>query len=382
VGDATFSKMRRGLWAGAGRQTPGEGRFSFFDGDPLFELQRAARLAGGRHDPLPRFLVLAAAGVLPPLVETALRRGPLPALLPLLIRFLVAIPVLLWAERFVDHRVRAAVAAFTERGLVRAAELGRFRSIVAGADRLLHAPRAAIAVVAVAFALSPLGSALGLQPPTPPRWWVAYVSLPLFRIVLLQWLWRWVVWVLLLFRVSRLDLRLESTHPDLAGGLGFLEHAAAAFLTLQVAVGAVVAGRLLAVALRGGPQLDKPQIAGFALLTVAVTLGPLVPFSRSLWRAKRLGKLDYGRLASRHNQRFADRWLGPTTADPLGDPSISSLADLGTSYGAIDRMRPLPIGRLSLILLLVVCAAPALPALATRVPLREMLARVVKTVLL
>jgi hypothetical protein len=382
VRDARFSTMRWGLGAGARGQPLGDGQFSFFDRDPLFELQRAARLAGGRHQILPRFLILAAAGVLPPLVETALGRGPLPALLPLLTRFLVAVPVLLWAERFVDHRVRAAVTAFTERGLVRPADLGRFRSIVAETDRLLHAPRAAIAIVAVAFALSPLGSALGLQPPTPARWWVAYVSLPLFRVVLLQWLWRWLVWVLLLTRASRLDLRLEPTHPDLAAGLGFLEHAATAFLSLQVAVGAVVAGRLLAVAVRGGAPVDKPQIAGFALFTVVMTLGPLAPFSRSLLRAKRLGKLDYGRLASRHNQRFADRWLGGTTADPLGDPAISSLADLGTSYGAIDRMRPLPIGRLSLILLLVVCAAPALPALATHVPFRDMLARVVKTVLL
>jgi hypothetical protein len=375
--------VRRTLLAGGGGRTPGEGHFSFFDGDPLFELQRAAHLAGGRHEVLPRFLLLAAVALLPPLLQTLLRQDALTPLVPLFIRFLVAVPVLLWAERFVDRRVRAAVAAFSERGLVRPADLGRFEGIVAGADRLLHAPGAAAVVVALAFALSPLGSFLGiLSSPARGRWWIAYVSLPLFRVVLLQWLWRWMVWVLLLFRASRLDLRLEPTHPDLAGGLGVLEHAATSFLSLQVAVGAVVAGRLLALALHGGARIDKQQIAGFALFTIAMTLGPLVPFSRSLLRAKRLGKLDYGRFASRHNQRFADRWLGATSGDPLGDPSISSLADLGTSYGAIDRMRPLPIGRLSLILLLVVCLAPALPALATHVPLREMLTRVMKTVLL
>lgn len=375
--------MRRILSAGAGGRTRGEGRFSFFDGDPLFELQRAAHLAGGRHAVLPRFLLLTAVALLPPLLQALLRQGALTPLVPLSIRFLVAVPVLLWAERFVDQRVGAAVAAFTERGLVRPADLGRFQAIVASADRLLHAPRAAAALVVLAFALSPLGSLLGLLPPlTIGRWWIAYVSLPLFRVVLLQWIWRWAVWVLLLWRASRLDLRLEPTHPDLAGGLGFLEHAATAFLSLQVAVGAVVAGRLLAVTLHGANQLDKQQIAGFALFTIAVTLAPLVAFSRSLLRAKRLGKLDYGRFASRHNQQFADRWLGATIGDPLGDPSISSLADLGTSYGAIDRMRPLPIGRPSLILLLVVCLAPALPALATHVPVRQMLARVVKTVLL
>src|SRR6185312_947025 len=77
VGDATFSRVRRTLLVGGGGRTPGEGRFSFFDGDPLFELQRAAHLAGGRHEVLPRFLLLAAVALLPPLLQTLLRQDAL-----------------------------------------------------------------------------------------------------------------------------------------------------------------------------------------------------------------------------------------------------------------------------------------------------------------
>lgn len=376
--------MWRRLPAGAAGRGSEAGRFSLVERDPLFELQRAAHLAGGRYAVLPRALVLAAIGWLPPVVLSALSGAARGGLMGLYTRFLLAIPVMLWAESFVDQRVRGAIDAFAERGIVRPTDGPHFRAIVGGAERRLHATGPAIAIVAIAFGLSPLGGLLGFAPRgSPAAWWTLCLSLPLFRVVLLQWVWRWAIWTSVLVRTARLDLRLDPTHPDLAGGLGFLEHAATSFLALQVAVGTVIAGKLLAVVLRGGDlRTEQQQVIGFALLTIAVTLGPLVPFVGHLLRVKRLGKLDYGRLATRHNQEFGDRWLGPPVGSPLGDPSISSLADLGTSYGVIDRLRPLPIGRHSLVALLVVCAAPALPALAAHVPLREMLTRVVKTVLL
>ena len=376
----TFFEVKRPVFAGAGPQPGSGGQFSLIEGDPLFELQRAAHLAGGRHRVLPRALTLALIGYLPPLV-LALFFGAAPsALVPLHTRFLIAIPILLWAEGFVDSRVQSAVASFTDRGLVKPADLPRFRSIVTDAEQLHHSVRMAVAIVAVAFGLSGLGGLVGRAPrltTSAIEWWVAFLSLPLFRIVLLQWVWRWALWALLMARTSLLDLELQPAHPDLAGGLGFLEQAAISFLSLQVAVGAVVAGRL-AVKLQPVWQ----ELTGFTLITAVVVLGPLALFTRALVRAKRGGELTYGELASRHDRLFAQRWFGGRSLEPLGDPSFSSLADLGTGYGSICRMRPLPIGRLSLILLLAVCLAPAVPALLAGVPLNDMLVRVVKNVLL
>jgi hypothetical protein len=368
------------------------------EGDPLFELQRAARLAGGPHPVLRRALTLALIGYVPPLILAAVFGAPRGALVPLHTRFLIAIPILLWAEGFVDSRVRGAVASFTARGLIKPADVPRFQSIVADAERLHHSVRIAIAIVAIGFGISSLGSLMGVMPHLPAGptgqptgagtapataqataivWWVAFLSLPLFRIVLLQWLWRWAVWAILMARTSLLDLALEPAHPDLAGGLGFLEQAAISFLSLQVATGTVVAGRLATKLLP-----VRQEIAGFTVITVAMVLGPLALFSRKLIRAKRRGELSYGELASRQNRLFGQRWFGADGPEPLGDTSFSAMADLSSSYGSIGRMRPLPIGRLSLLLVLVVCLAPAVPALLAGVPLNEMLVRVVKTVLL
>lgn len=386
--------MKRPVFAGPGPHPPSGGRFSLVEGDPLFELQRAAHLAGGRHQVLPRALTLALIGYLPPLVLALGFGAARGALVPLHTRFLIAIPILLWAEGFVDGRVRSTVASFTARGLIKPADLPRFHSIVGDAERLHHSVRMAVAIVAIAFGISSLGRLMGLAPhiaagttartnaqataiATAIEWWVAFLSLPLFRIVLLQWVWRWVVWATLMARISLLDLELEPAHPDLAGGLGFLEHAAISFLCVQAATGAVIGGRL-AVKLQPVWQ----EIAGFAIITAAMVLGPIALFAPKLFRAKRRGELTYGELASRHNRLFGQRWFVEKSPEPLGDPSFSSLADLNSSYGAISRMRPLPIGRLSLILILVVCLAPAVPAVLGGVPLNDMFVRVVKTVLL
>lgn len=57
---------------------------------------------------------------------------------------------------------------------------------------------------------------------TPAGWWHVLVSLPLLYFFLLRALWIFVLWGWFLFRISRLDLPLTPTHPDHAGGLGFL----------------------------------------------------------------------------------------------------------------------------------------------------------------
>ena len=49
------------------------------------------------------------------------------------------------------------------------------------------------------------------------------MSIPIFQFLTLRWLYRLLLWFLFLWRVSRLDLRLAPSHPDRAGGLGFLD---------------------------------------------------------------------------------------------------------------------------------------------------------------
>ena len=70
--------------------------------------------------------------------------------------------------------------------------------------------------------------------------WYWLVCLSLFRFLMFRWLWRVALWWCFLWRVARLDLHLVATHPDGAGGLGYLEVAQTYFAPLVLAVSAVM----------------------------------------------------------------------------------------------------------------------------------------------
>ena len=67
-------------------------------------------------------------------------------------------------------------------------------------------------------------------------WWHALVSAPVGLVLLLGWLWRILMWGFFLFRVSRLDLQLVPTHPDLVGGLQFVGESLRAFLLVSFTI--------------------------------------------------------------------------------------------------------------------------------------------------
>lgn len=75
-------------------------------------------------------------------------------------------------------------------------------------------------------------------------WWMVYVSRPVFFALVLVSLWRLVLLFLLFKRIAALDLEIVPTHPDRAGGLGFLEKTPNAFSLFAFAISLVMASRL------------------------------------------------------------------------------------------------------------------------------------------
>src|SRR6185369_2998131 len=69
-------------------------------------------------------------------------------------------------------------------------------------------------------------------------WWLGWICVPMYRFLLLRWLWRMYLWASFLYFVSKLDLALIPTHPDKAAGLGFLSEAQLKFGIIAFAFGA------------------------------------------------------------------------------------------------------------------------------------------------
>jgi len=367
--------------------------FSLVLGGPLFQLFRQAHLSGDGLQMLRRrVLVIAGVAWLPLLLLSAFAGSThdTAAGVPFLhdieahVRFLFALPVLIAAELVVHDRIRPVVRQFVERRLVAPEDLPKFQQAIDSTLRLRNSVVAELALAVLVYTVgiwvwssqivaletatwyaTPEG---GRIHPTPAGYWYFFVSLPIFQFILLRWYLRFFLWFWLLWRVSRLDLRLIPTHPDRTAGLSFLGRSANAFAPILFAQGAVLAGLLASQIFHAGQNLAdfKVEIGGFLAFFVVVVFIPLTVFVPHLVRAKRRGMAEFGSLATRYAQEFEQKWVrGAPQEALLGSADLQSLADLGNSYSHVREMRFVPFDLKDVTRLAIVAAVPLLPLTLT-----------------
>jgi hypothetical protein len=225
----------------------------------------------------------------------------------------------------------------------------------------------------------------GRLQPSIAGWWLGCVSLPIVQFLLLRWYFRLFVWARFLWQVSRLDLALVPTHPDRAGGLGFLAQVGYAFAPLLLSQGVVLSGTIASRIFYAGARLPefRLEIIGLAALLVFVVLAPTMVFAPKLAAAKRTGLREYGTLAQRYVREFDQKWLrdGAPADEPLvGSGDIQSLADLGNSFEVVKGMRFVPFTLQTVFQLAVVTVSPVVPLLLTMVSLEDLVVQALKMV--
>jgi hypothetical protein len=377
--------------------------FSFVLGGPLFQILRRTRLTDDAMELVHRrIVVISLVCWLPLLLLCAaggqLMRGnaPVPFLLDIEVhvKFLLAMPLLIWAELVVHQRMRFVVRQFLERGLIPGNAMARFDAAVTSAVRLRNSALAEALLIAFVYVVgilivwrhyatldtgtwyatsSAAGSAL-----SPAGMWYGYVSVPIFQFLLLRWYFRLFIWARFLWQVSRIELKLVPTHPDRAGGLGFLSVAVNAFVPLAMAHGALMAGQIANRIFHLGAALPdfKGEIAALVIFLLCVVLGPLLMFASQLWHVKLTGEREYGILAQRYVREFDVKWLrgGAPADEPLiGSADIQSLADLSNSVAVVQTMRTVPFSKEAILLLAAAILAPVAPLALTMMPLEDLL---------
>ncbi len=383
--------------------------FSLVLGGPLFQLFRRSHLAGDALELLYRRIVAITCFAWLPLLVLSVIGGSalgggikVPFLhdVEMHVKFLLALPILIAAELVVHLRIRPTVKAFLDRGVVPPAEVPRFNAAIASVLRARNSVALELALVAVVYTLGlwiwrsqtaleaatwyarPEGGHLNL---TPAGYWYVLVSLPIFQFILLRWYLRIFLWFGFLWRISRLDLHLIPTHPDRAGGLGFLGQSTYAYGPILLAEGALLSGQIAGRIFQQGANLIdfKVQIVGFVAFFLAFILGPLVVFTPHLARARRRGLSEYGTLASRYVQGFDEKWIrGGASKDDefLGTGDIQSLADLGNSFAVIQEMRVVPFGVRDATRLAAVTAVPLAPLVLTIFSLDDLVTQLLKAI--
>jgi hypothetical protein len=378
--------------------------FSLVLGGPLYQLWRRLHAAGPTMDLLVRRVIgIPLVAWLPLLVLTVYegvaigRVVPVPFLYDLdaHARFLVAIPLFLLAEVVIHQRIRPVVSQFVDAGIVTPEVLPGFRAAIDRAMRLRNSLAVELILAVGVFGFGWMvwtesssqhlttSTWYAIVDPAGPRWtlagrWYSHVSIPIFQFLLYRWYFRLFVWFLFLWRVSRIDLRLTPTHPDRAGGLGFLASGPVAFAPVILAQTIVLSALIASRILFQGETLHAYRyvIAAFVILQLLLVLAPLCVFAPMLLALKRRGRREYGALAARYTREFHAKWIGgaaPPDEPLVGSADIQSLADLANSYEVIRGIRAVPFGRDTIIQAAVPALIPFVPLALTVVPAEEIL---------
>jgi hypothetical protein len=381
--------------------------FSLTLGGPLFQLFRRTHLSDDALALAHRRIFAAVAITWAPLLVICAWQGslvgggrPMPFWkdIDCHLRFLVSVPLLIFAELFVHRRMRPLVDQFRVRELVRPDQWERFNRAEYRTFRLRNSVAAEVLLVLFVYVVG-VGvvwrnnaalqagtwyatSHPGGHTPSIAGLWFVLVSLPIYQFLLCRWYFRLFIWAAFLWRVAGLDLDLDPTHPDKAGGLGFLGDSVNAFLPLAAAHGVLLAGVIANHIFFDGQRLTDFEIAILVLVAflVIVFVGPLAVFASRLAQVKRTGLVEYGALAQDYVRSFDTKWLrGGAPADEalIGSGDIQSLADLANSFAVIDAMRIVPVSRAALIRFVAAILIPVAPLVLTMVPLEKLISSAV-----
>jgi hypothetical protein len=365
---------------------------SLIRGGPFYRLQQWSRLMGANDWNVGRRITFAIAVGWVPLVLMKLlfnRSGLLVLLKDYRItsRMLIAVPVLLLAQPIMESSFRKIVRHIYDAGLLKSPELAQIDDIIAKVIQL----RDSVVPELVIVLLIVIHTALSFKSVLSDASWLAYrvgdsyhltltgwyavlVSGTIFQFLLGLNLWKWLLWTIFAFKVSRLNLQLIATHPDENGGLGFLGMTPLAFTPISFATAAVIAATFRNQILHKGAHLASFAIPAIVLvaLVAVVALGPLVFFVPRLAAVRRKGILEYAVLGQMQSTEFHEKWIlnrAGREEELLDAAEISTLCDFGQAYDRIEEMTPFPTDRSALVGLALSVAIPALPVVVAEIPL-------------
>jgi hypothetical protein len=370
--------------------------FQLDAGGPVWRWERAAHL-----DSLRRLVpVVVAVTWLPMMALAALAaltgRAPEPLIRDLSVhaRLLVALPLLVVANRFLGETAAMVVARLFDEGFLPGQAGVRARVMLGRVarwrdsplpDAFLLALALFVGVAALLGWIAPAGHLHGVSesPVGPVRVWYALVGLPLFQLFLWRSLFRWLLWLRVLIGLSGLPLRLLPGHADRHAGIGFVKIPTLVYgAVILFAVSSILCAGWATQAVLYGKALDalKPLFFAFVVIGTLVAYGPLLRFTPKLLLTRGAARRRYGALVADYTERFERRWVDTADhPDPLGSQDMQAFNDLSSSYRSnIEEMRVMMFDPRDWLVLLLAAALPALPLLFVQAPAQEVVQRLIK----
>jgi hypothetical protein len=217
---------------------------------------------------------------------------------------------------------------------------------------------------------------------TPAGKWMQFVSIPVFQFLFFRWLWRYFMWVLLMYRLSRVPLKLRPTSPDGSGGLSILMLAQRNFHFFFLVSGVVLSSSMVSAYTSGALSFEalKVEIFGFILLSLILIFFPMFFFARQLIMTKYLGLLQIGRGGESMTEGFEDEWVrsvsgkGVKTDDPMNP---STQVDFTGVYRNLMSFSIVPIHLGDIVLTSLLLFIPFVPVFFMHYSIGELIEKII-----
>jgi hypothetical protein len=364
---------------------------SLIRGGPFYHVQTATRLIRpNRWDFHRRITFALAIGWVPLLLITLLFKPE--ALMSFLkdyrihSRMLIAVPVLLFGQSLMESRFRSVVEHIRNARLLTDTELGRADEFMVWLRRLRDSalPEIIILLLVVAHTALSFSKLVDANPwlatpteaglhLTPAGWYAVLISASIFQFLLGLNLWKWLLWSVFAFSLSRLSLNLIPTHSDGHGGLGFLGLTPIGFTPISFAATAVIGASWRHEILRNNAHLIDFKLPAIALAVIIVCLAllPLAFFVPRLAALRRKGILEYSILGQIQTADFHEKWIvhrAGRESQVLTEMEGSNVVDFSQTYDRVKQLMPFPLDRGAFIPLALSIVIPALPTIFAEIP--------------
>ena len=365
-------------------------------GGPFFELQRQIGLA--RENALNsgrRALVFVFLTAVVPVALAFLTHGAVTALSILkepdfLARFVLFVAICFLMERSLETRLKNFLERFDDSGLLDEVQRQKSASAVARALKLRNLATADAVCLALAIVASIASLRIrladggggwimeeidGTHTLSIAGWWITTVSSAIFWFLVFRWLWRILIWAILLSWISRLDMRLVATHPDRFGGLGFIAAYPNAFAPLIFAMSSVPAAA--AFKKLNDQTMDVATygtlMTAWLALVLAVFMLPLLSFSRPLSHLKATTLKEADILSTLFQRASERKVFNRNLSGPPDEAIAAEVPDPSAIRKAATSLRTVPFSRNAVLPLSVAALAPLLIAGATQLPFKDLL---------
>lgn len=197
-----------------------------------------------------------------------------------------------------------------------------------------------------------------------------FISFPVFQLLLSRWVWRWIIWVYSIIKISKFNFKIEAVNADGMGGLYYLNTVPLTFSLIFLCFSIMIASSFGYDIINEGQSLKSfsLDILFFIIGIPCVVYFPLLFFMPLMMRVKKEGIVKMGGLVARHNSEYMNKWTNgdlPKDEALLGNVDHSSLSDINGGYAPVISMSVVPISKSIFLSSCIILALPFVPLVFT-----------------